>query len=761
MTVPAVGLAALGAGRLKINRDTRAFFGKENPQYQALKDLEHTFSKEQSVLFVVAPKESDVFTRQTLRALLDLTQAGWRIPYSARVSSLCNFQYTRGQSDELIVEDLVTDPNDMSDEAIERTKTTALAEGALVNRLISPTGHVAGVLVNLSLPEEQRGATPEVAQAARRTIDYFRKRYPRIDFYLTGSVMIDQAFGEASEQSLRTLAPVMFLTMAVLIGLALRSFFGVLASVSVIVLSMITGLGLTGWLGISLTAASVSGPGLILTLAVADTVHILTTMFHMMRQGLSKHDAIARAMQINLRAVFLTSITTVIGFLSMNFSESPPFRDLGNMVAIGVTVAFIYSVVLLPALMAVLPTSARAGQSNPIRMGCDCLADFTIRRQSPLLWFMLVLATGLGMGVSKIKLNDNFLTYFDRTFAFRRATDFLIENLAGWDVVEYRLKAREPGGIAEPEYLATLDQFTQWYRQQPKVTSVFTISDTVMRLNQDMHSGDETYYRIPKTRELAAQYLLLYEMSLPFGHDLNNQIDVARASSRFLVTLESMSTQEVRRLDEAAQQWLQAHAPAYMRAPGTGLSLIWAHITQRNIVSMLKGTFIALVLISLIMLAALRSVRLGMLSLVPNLLPPIMAFGIWGFLHGQVGLALSVVVAMTIGIVVDDTVHFLSKYDRARREDGMSPPQAIRHAFHTVGTAMWVTTVALVAGFMVLTLSHYRMSSEMGLMCAITIAMALVMDFLLLPTLLLKIDRRPDNLIAQQDTDARKTRIRA
>jgi predicted RND superfamily exporter protein len=144
---------------------------------------------------------------------------------------------------------------------------------------------------------------------------------------------------------------------------------------------------------------------------------------------------------------------------------------------------------------------------------------------------------------------------------------------------------------------------------------------------------------------------------------------------------------------------------------------------------------------------ALRSLRFGLISLVPNLLPPAMAFGIWGILRGQVGLALSVVVAMTIGIVVDDTVHFLSKYDRARNEDGMSSPQAIRYAFHTVGTAMWVTTVALVAGFMVLTLSHYRMSSEMGAMCAVTIAVALVMDFLLLPTLLLKIDRRPDKLV--------------
>jgi predicted RND superfamily exporter protein len=141
------------------------------------------------------------------------------------------------------------------------------------------------------------------------------------------------------------------------------------------------------------------------------------------------------------------------------------------------------------------------------------------------------------------------------------------------------------------------------------------------------------------------------------------------------------------------------------------------------------------------MILALRSLKLGLISLIPNLLPPIMAFGIWGAVVGQVGLILSVVVTMTIGIVVDDTVHFLSKYKRARRQEGLSPNEAVRYAFHTVGTAMWVTSVALVVGFLVLTLSHYRTSSEMGIMCATTIVLALVMDFLLLPTLLLKIDR--------------------
>ena len=268
-----------------------------------------------------------------------------------------------------------------------------------------------------------------------------------------------------------------------------------------------------------------------------------------------------------------------------------------------------------------------------------------------------------------------------------------------------------------------------------------------------MNGGDEAYYRIPDQKDLIAQYLLFYELSLPMGLDLNSQIDVDRSATRFTVIFQSMSARELRHMDRMAQQWLKANLPAHMVVPGTSMSLIWAHITQRNIISMLKGSFGALVLISGIMLVALRSLKLGTISLVPNLLPPIMAFGLWGMIMGQIGLALSVIVAMTIGIVVDDTVHFLSKYKRARHQQAMSPPEAVRYAFQTVGTAMWVTSAALVAGFLVLTLSHYRMTSEMGIMCALTIALALVMDFLLLPTLLLKIDRITGKLTSERSNE--------
>jgi predicted RND superfamily exporter protein len=183
---------------------------------------------------------------------------------------------------------------------------------------------------------------------------------------------------------------------------------------------------------------------------------------------------------------------------------------------------------------------------------------------------------------------------------------------------------------------------------------------------------------------------------------------------------------------------------------GSGLSVIWAHLSERNINSMLGASFGALVLISVILMFALRSFKLGLLSLIPNLTPAFMAFGVWGLTMEQVGLGLSVVAAMTLGIVVDDTVHFMSKYLRARREHDMNPAGAVRYSFNTVGSAMWITTLALVAGFIVLAFSGYRMNSDMGLMSAITISLALVLDFMFLPTLLMKVEEKKDAIFDQK-----------
>ena len=451
LTLLFVVIAASGIRFLTFNNDLRVFFSEKNPQLQTLEALENTYNKIDSVIFVIAPKDGDVFTPQTLTAIEKLTEASWEMPYSNRVDSITNFQHTRAEGDNLTVEDLVQDAENLSDTDIDRKRVIALSEPQLVNRLISSSGHVAGVNVTVLLPGETMEEVPEVVAFARKLAEDFETHYPGIGLYLTGAIMFDNGFAEVVQDDMTTLVPIMLVVLVIITSLSLRSVTSTFATLMVILISMITGVGLAGWLGLSLNPASANAPTIIMTLAVADSVHILVTMSQRMRQGKAKTDAIAESLRINLRAVFLTSVTTAIGFLTMNLSDAPPFRDLGNIVAMGVIAAFVYSVVFLPALMAVLPVRARprrAVGSSFLKQ----LANGVISRHTHLYrgtWIMIVVAT---VGILNIELSDDWIEYFDKRYDLRVATDFMADNLSGDDVIEYSLASGESGGINDPAY---------------------------------------------------------------------------------------------------------------------------------------------------------------------------------------------------------------------------------------------------------------------------------------------------------------------
>ncbi len=740
ITIILVGLSTLGFP-LKFDTDYRVFFSEDNPQLRAFENLQNTYTKNDNVMIVLAPKDGKVFTRKTLDAVEWLTKQAWQIPYSIRVDSITNFQHTYAEEDELIVGDLIEDSMSLSETDIARAKQIALAEPQLINKLISPKADVTAVNIIVELPGKRPEAeVPEIAEFVRQLADKLRARNPEIEVYLTGIVMMNNSFPEASKSDMKNLLPIMYLVIIGMLWLLLRGLSGTFGTLLVISFSIISAMGLAGLFGISLSGPSATSPTMILTLAIADSVHFLISLRHEMRvNGRDKNAAIIESLRINFQPIFLTSLTTVIGFLSMNFGDVPPFHDLGNIVAMGVTIAFLLSVIFLPALMAILPVRIPPETAKTVHI-MDRLGEFVVRRRQGLMWGMAVFIIFLISFLPRNELNDVFTEYFDESFAFRRATDFLTENLTGLYDNHYSLNSGEPGGISNPEFLQKVDEFAQWYRQQPEVRHVSTITDTFKRLNKNLHGDNPEYYRLPQQRDLAAQYLLLYEMSLPYGLDLNNQINIDKSATRVSITMDTISTNEVLALEQRAQDWLKNNGLPGMQVHGASTTIMFANIGARNIKSMLLGATIALILISVILIIALRSLKFGLISLIPNLVPTAMAFGLWGIFVGQVGMGLSVVAGLTIGIVVDDTIHYLSKYLRARREKGLAPEEAVRYAFRSVGLALWVTSLVLIAGFLILSQSHFVINSNMGIMTAITLFFALLADFFFLPPLLMKLE---------------------
>jgi len=734
--------AASGGRFLVFKADYRVFFSDDNPQLKAFDKIEKTYSRNDNVLFIVTPKDGNVFTRDTLKVIENITEKAWQIPYSTRVDSISNFQYTYAEGDDLIVEDLISDAENLTDADIEKIKNIALSEPLLNKRLISPIAHVTSISATINLPNiDPVKEVPEVISFARKLAEEMRTEVTDVEFRLSGMVPMNNAFAESAQGDMMSLVPLSFAVMFLMLLVLLKSVSTTLGIILVIFLSIMTGMGLGGYMGFPLTGPSVSSMTIILTVAIANSVHVLTTFIHEMRAGKDKNSAISEALRINLQPVFLASATTMIGFLTMNFSEVPPFQHLGNFVAMGVVASFILSVTFLPALISILPVRVKVRKGDEDKQ-MVALGDFVVRKRKRLMQFMGLLIVTMIIFLPKNELNDVFVHYFDETIQFRQDSDYIDKNLTGLYIIDYSLESSQDSGISEPGYLNEVEAFANWYREQPETRHVNIYTDVIKRLNKNMHGDDERWKKIPDDRNLAAQYLLMYEMSLPYGLDLNNQIDISKSALRMTVSIQTLSSNEIIALGNRADKWLSDNGKYIKVAEGTGPTMMFANIGQRNISSMLIATTLALVLISAILIFAFRSFKTGMISMIPNLVPAAMGFGLWGLLIGEVGLALSVVTTMTLGIVVDDTVHFLSKYLRAKREHGYNSQDAVRYAFKHVGRALLTTSIVLVAGFVVLAQSHFKMNSDMGMLTSVVIAFALIADFFFLPPLLMKLEKK-------------------
>ena len=733
-------MAALAAGAryiVEVDVDVRNHFDRDDPHIVALEQLEDTYALSDAALVAVAPRNGTIFTRETLVAIEELTEQLWRTPWVTRVDSIANYSHSEGFEDELVVDPLVDDAGSLSDDDIERIRTIALGTEEVAGRFVSRDGRIAGLVVSVALPEDRQSGTLEVTDFLHATTAAARQAHPDTDYHLTGELVLNRAMRDAIDSETGVLAPIALATMLLVAFVLLRSIWGTVAIVLMLAAVVLSALGFIGWTGMPLFGESGAALFVLMAVTVAHSVHVIEGVAAGQDRGMDRMQAVIHSVGINAWPVFLTSLTTAIGFLSLNFADMPPFRVMGNMVAFGALCAFVYAVTLLPAFLSIVPMRsppARGARSDFF----DRLGRFVVSNRVTLLWSFGALIVVLIAGISRIDLEENWLELLDESYEFRRSTDFVSENFTGVESYEYSLDSGREGGVTDVDYLRRVDAFAEWYRAQPEVAHVFAITDIMKRLNRNLHGDDPDFHVLPGDSDLAAQYLLLYEFSLPVGRDLNNLIDVGRSATRVTVVLKSLSTKEKIALDDRAQAWLREHAPDLQTA-ATGVAVVGARSIQRNIEGMLAGTAAAMAIVSLLLLFVFRSVRLGLISLIPNFVPAAMAMGLWGYAVGEVGVAASVVTAIAFGIIVDDTIHFMTKYAGARKE-GLLPSESVRAAFRSVGRALMVTTVVFALGFMVFGASGMTTNQALGLLVGMTIIIALLADFLFLPPLLMALD---------------------
>lgn len=728
-----LAVMAPGIMRMEFKTDYRGYLAADDPYLQKLLLMNDTFSSSDNVIFILAPASGDVFSANFLQQMVDMTAEAWQLPFSSRVDSLTNFQHSRSEGDEITLSDLVSDPASLNEDERAELRAVALANDELVGRLLSRQGDVAAIAVTHLLPGKAFSETFTAAEAARALAEKYRHRYPDTRIYLTGMLMGNYAPLEIILDDNMSLVPLMFVVIGIMLTLLFRSFVATGTIFVVLVLALVSSLGLAGWLGATISGPSSMAPIIVLTIAVSDCVHLLASFLHHFQQGTEKRAAIVMTLKENFSPVVLTSVTTFVGFITLNFSDVVPFQVLGNMVAAGVVIACVLSLSLMPALLYWMPIRRGSGDIalHPMTRYSRHLADHS---QGYLLAITLI-AVLVATFIPRNEINDQFAKFFDTRREFRYSTDFADQHLSSVYDINVVLNSPYESGVYDVRYLKKLEKFNDWLQQQPYVVSVQSVLNPIKQISQTLHADDNTWHRLPDSTELAAQYFLLYEMNLPFGFSTTHLVSFDKQSSKVLVTLKELTTNQMLTVEREMNQWLQANASELSSYSGS-IMLMFSHLAVNNATSMLAGSLLVLLFMGVVTGLSLRSFRLGVVTAVAIVVPAIMAFGLWGIFSGEVGLATAAAVSLTFGIVVDNAIHLLSKFRWHLRSSG-NAKRALVAAYSSVGLALIICNIVLILGFLVLGFSDFKLSAELGIFTALTFSLGLLVNFLMVPGLLL------------------------
>lgn len=745
--------------------DYHVWFDEKNPDLLAFDAFQRIFAKEELGMVAVRARNGDIFTNGNLATLRTLTDRLWTVPYVTRVDGLVNFNHTSAQGDELLVEDFIPSLP-LSDSGLAAKKRAALADPILGRFLVSKDAGMTQVSVRVFAPEDYPEAHLEAKHAMDSLVRLARAENPGLEFKMGGTVVMTSAFNEYAMQDFTSLVPLMYAIIIVVLSALLRSVWGTVMPMGLLVTSILFPIALfVGVFGMSLDNASVNVIQILVTIAIADSVHILTIFFQGLRLGMPKRDALLYTFETNFMPCLITWANTAVGFYSLLFQDIPPFRSLGLLAGTGTMYAFLASVFTLPALLSLLPFKPRKSASSSEVAAAIVhdrearrkalpqwpvpLVDWVDRWKRPIVWIAAAMTLASGALIFRIKVDSHAVKYFGPETEFRQATEYIDSAIIGTNPFEFGFNSGEEGGIYDPAFLKKVERFQEHLLSKPEwqFSHVASIVDVVKRLNKTLHGDDPAYYRIPdrdsvtaegdtlKARNLIAQYVLLYTLSLPQGMELTNQVSIDNRLARVTAFQRSMNSSVQGQVAEDINAWLGREMPE-MEARTLGVPIMFGNMMNMAMPGILGGTGTSLLLITLLLVLTFRSWKAGLLSLIPNVWPIVVMYGLVGLSGYMVNLSVAVVAMITLGIAVDDTVHFMLHYLDGLKQ-GLTRKQALVLSFQECGVAILFTSAILIAGFMMLTFSDFAINSDLGMFCSLVWALALLAEFTILPAVIL------------------------
>jgi len=738
ITLILILLISSGIRFLETPSGYRGFVENDFPEYQKILNLEEKYGMIDTLSFLIKPKNGTVFQKDVLQLIHELTEISWKTPYSTRVSSLTNYQFTTVEGDDLDISDFVKDVSLLTDSDLQELQTIALQEKSIVNFILSENSKVTFVNINLDIPIGTGFDDPIKFADDQKKI--FFEKYPDILVLVAGSAQFSHNFQTTAQSDAQTMYPGFLFLIIILAYILLRSAIASLLSLIIIFLSILPSLGTVGWMGYEAQPPLIIAPIIILTIALAHSIHILSIALTNISEGMSKEKSIISSIKINFVPVFLTSFTTAIGMAGINFGKIPAISDMANTVVIGSAFSFLTSIILLPVLFMLLPIKPH-GKATLVFGFLEKLSKLLINYKYYIIVFIGLITIYLSTLLPNLYFDDEFDSYFDRVEEWKEVKDIVNKEFGSSFFIFSDLPSQKTDGITSPEYLNDLQKFASWLDSLEEVAVTTTVVDVIKTLNQNMNGGSKEYYTIPDNKALNAQYFLLYEFSVPYGMDLKNQITANKSDSRVLIRMNMFTSREGIELKEKVDKWLTDNMP-YYNSPGVaGIPIMMPYVYQENTKGLMRGLAFSFTFIILVIGLSLKSLRFGLISIVPNIIPFVLAYGILALFTNILTFSHTVAVIISLGLVVDATIHFMTKFKSATSQN-LSVNDAIKYCFKYVGYPIIVASLCLFSGFLFLLQSDFMTNFILGGMCSLIILIALIIDLLVLPALILIFGRR-------------------
>jgi predicted RND superfamily exporter protein len=446
--------------------------------------------------------------------------------------------------------------------------------------------------------------------------------------------------------------------------------------------------------------------------------------------------AVHSSLEKNFLPILLTSLTTTVGFATLAISKVVPVSTLGIATASGAVLAFVISVVWMPSVLLLLkkPLKTVSKKSNTIRS--FGYGDYIVRNDKKIILFGTLIVAFMGIGLFFVKVDSNTIRYFDKEVEIRKSAEFTMDNLTGSMSYAVIADSGKTDGIKDPEFLRTVEQFYHDYHLvfPHDVRDILSLLDTIKRYNKILNNKEE----VPKERNLIAQYLLLYSMGLPQGMEITDQMDFDQRKLRINVLTNIVDTSKDLKMINYAKEWW-AKTPYKLTL--TGQTAMYAYMQKDITDTLIYSLSLTILIVSLMMLLIFKRLKILWILLLPNLLPVILVIGIMGWLGLTIDMGVAIAGAIIIGVAVDDTIHFLVKYFDARKR-GLGMAETFDEVIHYAGRAIFFTTIVLSLSFSMFVFSTFTPNQNFGVVTAIALMIALIIDLLYLPALLSVMDSK-------------------